>query len=219
MTDQMNPERAFSPWRETLSQLRTQLPAATPAPIERDRIPQAAVTLLLQEWQGDPRLLIIKRAHRAGDPWSGHLALPGGRVDPDDEDLIVTAVRETREEVGIDLNRMGGARELFLGRLTPLQPRNPQIPPLEIVPFVAVIPETWPQTRPMTCKAPLNEEVEATYWLSLIDLKTHGRSDEYRYRSGTLIERWPAYPTIAGPIWGITERILTDLISRLDPKE
>lgn len=49
-------------------------------------------------------VLLIQRAPRAGDPWSAHLALPGGRRDEDDVDDIATARRETLEEIGINLS-------------------------------------------------------------------------------------------------------------------
>lgn len=59
-----------------------------------------------QQWvqNGDPEILFIKRAGRAGDRWSGHTALPGGRRDPGDESDLTAAVRETREEIGLDLD-------------------------------------------------------------------------------------------------------------------
>ena len=58
-----------------------------------------------QDWvkHGDPEMLFIKRATRVGDKWNGHVALPGGKRDPEDADDQVTAVREAMEEVGIDL--------------------------------------------------------------------------------------------------------------------
>ena len=52
---------------------------------------------------GEPEVLFIRRASRQGDPWTGHIALPGGRRDPGDADDFSAAVRETWEEVGIDL--------------------------------------------------------------------------------------------------------------------
>ena len=60
-----------------------------------------------QSWvqKGDPEILFIKRAGRAGDRWSGHTALPGGRRDPLDADDRAAAIRETMEEVGLDLTR------------------------------------------------------------------------------------------------------------------
>lgn len=58
-----------------------------------------------QDWvkHGDPEVLFIKRATRKGDRWTGHIALPGGKRDPEDEDDLSTAIRETSEEIGLDM--------------------------------------------------------------------------------------------------------------------
>ncbi|KAL8841787.1 MAG: hypothetical protein Q9170_000820 [Blastenia crenularia] len=58
-----------------------------------------------QGWvqRGDPEVLFIKRAARQGDRWTSHIAFPGGRRDPEDEDDAATSVRETQEEIGLDL--------------------------------------------------------------------------------------------------------------------
>lgn len=89
-------------------------PAYAPVPpsngsvIEVDRSsspPSSIEEFFSQEWvqQGDPELLFIQRAGRVGDPWSGHTALPGGKRDPEDADDLAAAIRETREEIGLDL--------------------------------------------------------------------------------------------------------------------
>src|SRR5262245_65730986 len=96
-------------------QLERRLATPRRLPIERDRVPQAAVSLILSEAQGSAQALIIKRAERPGDHWSGHLALPGGRAQDEDAALIATASRETYEAVGIDLLEAGefsGQREI-----------------------------------------------------------------------------------------------------------
>lgn len=62
-------------------------------------------SLFAQEWvqKGDPEVAFIKRAARVGDRWTSHVALPGGKRDPEDEDDRYTAIRETSEEIGLDL--------------------------------------------------------------------------------------------------------------------
>lgn len=69
--------------------------------------PKALADFFAQDWvqKGDPEILFIKRAGRVGDRWSGHVALPGGRRDPPDVDDRAAAIRETKEEVGLDLTR------------------------------------------------------------------------------------------------------------------
>lgn len=200
----------YIPVRERLS---ARLPSPYLLRIEPERIPQAAVTLLLREVEGDDLVLIIKRAERMGDPWSGHLALPGGRVEEQDEDLLITAARETREEVGIDLlgiDLLDGmvSRQNFIGQLPTLTPASPGLPPIEITPLVALTP-------PDQSLQP-NDEVGDLYWLSISELLANGRSSEYRLNLGSYVRKWPAYPSPGGPIWGITERILTSFLTLLD---
>lgn len=77
------------------------------ADAQTDFLPKTLVDFFEQSWvqRGDPEILFIKRAGRAGDRWSGHVALPGGRRDPSDIDDRAAAIRETKEEVGLDLTR------------------------------------------------------------------------------------------------------------------
>jgi 8-oxo-dGTP pyrophosphatase MutT (NUDIX family) len=173
-------------------------------PVEPERIPQAAVSLILREVEGAAQALIIKRAEHPGDHWSGHLALPGGRAQAEDTDLIATATRETYEEVGINL--LDGGE--FIGQLDLLVPSNPRLPRLEITPFVAIAPSDF------TLR--LNGEVARAFWVSIADLRREGRSSFFSMRVGDVIKKWPAYPSEGGPIWGITERILTNFLSLLD---
>lgn len=172
--------------------------------IEAARIRQAAVTLLLRESQSAAELLIIKRAERVGDPWSGHLALPGGRAEPEDSDLLATAVRETHEEIGVDLHKGGKV----IGQLPLIAPRNPRLPELEITPLVAIAPPEHEFT--------FSDEVVSAFWVSVERLKREGPAAEHRWQFGGATQKWPAYPTEQGLVWGITERILTNFLELLD---
>lgn len=179
--------------------------------IEPERVRQAAVTLLLRETSGKTETLIIKRAEFEGDPWSGHLALPGGRAEAQDEDLLATAAREMREEIGIDLldaASPNGARTRFIGQLPLIAPRNPGLPKIEITPLVALAPPN-PVIQ-------LSDEVESAFWVPISQLKREGPSATYFLRYEDLIIKRPAYPTERGLIWGITERILTNFLELLD---
>ncbi|MEP7336475.1 MAG: CoA pyrophosphatase [Acidobacteriota bacterium] len=175
--------------------------------IEADRIRQAAVTLLLREEQGLAELLIIKRSERDGDPWSGHLALPGGRAELQDADLLITAARETFEEVGIDLLGTDGSRDRFIGQLPLIVPANPGLPRIEITPLVALAPRNLTMT--------LSGEVGATFWIPVQQLQRDGLSATHSFRYGDLLFKRSAYPTEGGLVWGITERILTDFLALL----
>jgi len=103
-----------------LERLTAVLAELEPSLIEANGRRQAAVALLLRE--RDSRgleILVIRRAENEHDPWSGHMALPGGGYEPGDHSVYDTARRETLEEIGIDLDE-----GLFLGRLDDVGPRR-----------------------------------------------------------------------------------------------
>src|SRR5262245_51874152 len=116
----------------TLQDARRKLSAYHPVeiPFESGMI-AAAVAVILHDGDEGVETLFIHRAVRAGDVWSGQIAFPGGRREPSDTDLLATAIRETREEVGVDLS----AAER-LGVLDDLHPRTPVLPPVVVRPFV-----------------------------------------------------------------------------------
>src|SRR6185503_9814674 len=93
---------------------------------------QAAVALILREYKGAAEILMIKRAISPSDHWSGNLALPGGRWQAQDSNLLATAMRETAEEVGVVLSAGGQT----LGRLETIKTRNPLVPEIDVTPFV-----------------------------------------------------------------------------------
>jgi len=173
---------------------------------------QAAVALVLRGGPEGAEMLVIKRSEAERDHWSGHLALPGGRAEPEDESLLVTAVRETFEEVGIDL-RAGGE---VLARLGTVKPQSPLAPRVSVTPFVAVAPPEYHAGRSAPKTLELSGEVAAAFWVPADELKRGGRSAVFRMAFAGVEREWPAYPSAHGVIWGITERILTEFLSLVD---
>jgi 8-oxo-dGTP pyrophosphatase MutT (NUDIX family) len=138
----------------------------------------------------------MRRAAREGDPWSGQIGLPGGRWSPSDPSLEHTALRETFEEVGIDLRRDGEV----LGQLDELRPRTPVLPPIIVRPFVCAL---HVEPRIVT-----NHEVAELRWVRLGDL-FHA---ETRVRTSVRVRdiqmKVDAYQLGDFTVWGMTERIL-----------
>ena len=171
----------------------------------------AAVALVLREGPAGPELLVIKRSEAEHDHWSGHMALPGGRVEPEDENLLATAARETFEEVGLD-PRAGGEA---LARLGTVRPQSPFAPRVSVTPFVFVAPPEY-HAAGGSRELLLSEEVAAAFWVPVDELKRGGRSAVFRMAFAGVEREWPAYPSQHGLIWGITERILTEFLSLVD---
>lgn len=141
--------------------------------------------------------LFIERSTRAGDPWSGQVAFPGGRRDASDAALLITAMRETREEVGIELSV-----SQLLGELDDIHPRTRTLPPLVVRPFVFGLPER-PYVRPSV-------EVASHLWIALERLLEDG---VYGDEMIPLVGRtFPAYRLGVYTVWGLTERIMTPLL-------
>ena len=172
---------------------------------------RAAVALVLREGSEGPELLVIKRSEAEHDHWSGHMALPGGRAEPEDENLLATAARETFEEVGLDLGAGGEA----LARLGTITPQSPSAPRVSVTPFVFVAPPEYNAAGGSKALL-LSEEVAAAFWVPVDELKKGGRSAVFRMAFAGVEREWPAYPSQHGPIWGITERILTEFLSLVD---
>ncbi|UCC72177.1 MAG: CoA pyrophosphatase [Gemmatimonadota bacterium] len=159
---------------------------------------EAAVALMLRPAGPGLEFLAIKRPEHDRDPWSGHMALPGGRREEGDESLWQTAVRETREEIGVDLEGAGR----LLGQLDDVHPRTRRIPAIAITPYVvAVGPDVAART---------SSEVEYAVWVPLQVVVDEGAR-------GTLVhDALPdrEFATIeydGHVIWGLTLRILSQV--------
>jgi 8-oxo-dGTP pyrophosphatase MutT (NUDIX family) len=137
-----------------------------------------------------------------GDPWGGHMALPGGRREPGDADLLGTAIRETREEVGVELEASHVA-----GTLDDVVPRTPVLPPIAVRPFVFVVP-----TRPLLIA---NEEVAAASWITLDHLLHPATHHLVRLEVAGQSRLVQAYQLENAIVWGMTERIISSLLAHL----
>ena len=165
-------------------------------PREGDR--RAAVTLLMRSRAGKVDVLFIRRAEVEGDPWSGHMALPGGHMDPADVDLRQTARRETFEETGVKIER-----EDFLGRLHDMHPVNRELPPIIISPFVA-----WVDGKVQIAG---NHEVQYHVWIPLSALGDPSHVSEVHYRRHGQDLVLPSILYEGDMIWGLTHRIVINL--------
>jgi len=163
----------------------------------------AAVALILLEGPQGLETVLIRRAERADDPWSGQVALPGGRRDPADADLLVTAIRETREETGVDLS----AAER-LGVLDDLYPRTSTLPPVVVRPFVFAL-----ASRPSLIPG---VEAARVFWLPLARLAQPGVRRDLTLLVHGVERTFPAYVIDETVIWGMTERILTPFLTLIN---
>src|SRR5687768_14443779 len=162
----------------------------------------AAVALIMRLAQdGDVELLMIKRAAYAGDPWSGHVALPGGRQEPADASLQHTAMRETFEETAVDLASEGR----LLGTLDEVHPRTPRLPPLIIRPFVFVAPS---EITIVT-----SDEVAEAFWVPLGLLAHPSATGEATFTDRGIERTERSFRLGQHVIWGLTERILRQFIT------
>lgn len=168
----------------------------------RRRCTRAAVAVVLRESDQGAQALLVQRAHRPGDPWSGDMAFPGGRVDAVDElSASRAACRETAEEIGLQINRTDG-----VGRLSDRLSLDHRRRGLMIIsPFVY----RWPaQARLHT-----NHEIAGCEWVTLAWLAEHSHRQRLDWRLGPATLAMPSYPLgHKRHLWGLTLRILDELI-------
>ena len=156
-----------------------------------DQIPEhhsrAAVALCLAPDAGELSILMMRRVEHPKDPWSGQISLPGGREEPEDPSLSVTARRETLEEVGLDLGAEGPCETEELGLLPPIQARSRGgFMDTTIVPFVHLLSE---QIR--------SGELDGHF--------------PYEKKDGAMVHL-PCWNFEERCIWGLTFRIVTELM-------
>jgi len=191
-------------WDDVHSALGSRPPARISAEVGR----RAAVALVLRDVPSGVELLFIRRAEHPEDPWSGQMAFPGGRSEPGDADLLATAVRETEEEIGVDLAReaeyLGPLDEVrAMARLRPVD--------LAIAPFVF-------RLRGEAALNP-NHEVRSAHWIPLDELVREDRRSvmDYPYQGSTL--QFPCLRVEDVVIWGLTYRMFVSFQERFPARE
>jgi 8-oxo-dGTP pyrophosphatase MutT (NUDIX family) len=190
------------PIRVDLDSIRVRLADRVPRRVD-GASRRAAIAAILRRTPLDTELLLIKRAERDGDPWSGHMALPGGHLDPRDPDLLATARRETLEEVGLDLRQ----HEL-LGALDEHDfSAQGHFNGLVIAPFVFALHGDV-ELRP-------NHEVAELLWGSLGRM-ARGETDviKEQERDGRIMRR-QGFGVGEHVVWGMTHRVLKSLFDAI----
>ena len=163
---------------------------------------RASVALILQLREGALGVLMIRRAEREGDPWSGQMAFPGGRLEPGDANALAAARRETQEEIGLCL----GAGAPCLGRLSELNAVNRRLRgSLVISPYVFHL------QRAVTFHP--NHEVAEVLWVPLAFLLNADNREEMLWQRGQDTLRLPCYIYARRRIWGLSLSMLDELMN------
>lgn len=165
-------------------------------PFSDEESANAAVALLLKSKRGDYDVLFVKRIEKPSDPWSGQMALPGGKREPKEVSLKTTVMRETMEETGIKLDDCR-----FLGVL-PVISSEPK-PEIKILPFVVLL-EGEPKLK-------LNKaELENFIWVPFEEIVQSKGTVEFRFG------KVPAYIFADAIVWGLTYKILSNFIQAVE---
>lgn len=167
---------------------------------------QAAVALILSRTGSGYRMLFIERATHPGDPWSGNIGFPGGKVEKDDADTRHAAERETMEELGVDLGKAE-----YLGRLSDHD--GAHLPVLLSCFVYGIVEETVAFT--------ISEEVKDVFWLTIEELTDPDRRGMHEFTfAGDRFES----PCIDLPyedkpvLWGLTYRLVHEFLEKTTPK-
>lgn len=164
-----------------------------------DEHADAVVAVLLQERQEDLDLLLIHRAKRMGDPWSGQIGLPGGRIESTDSSNKSALVREVQEEIGVDLTLYGQEiGTLSLG--SPMKSLNTKVQP-------------WVFGLYGRRKPTVGPEVQEIFWVGMSKLQSLRTTSEIELKG---VKRSVDSFLVDGHVvWGYTHRVLNELLSVL----
>lgn len=168
---------------------------------------RASVALILQIQEGELGVWMIKRAEHEGDPWSGQMAFPGGRMEREDRNGLAAARRETEEEIGLHL----GAKEPMLGKLSEINAINKRFRG-----GLVVSPYVFHLKRSVNFHP--NDEVAEVVWVPLNFLLDPENREEMVWERGKMRVRLPCYYYEGRRIWGLSLLMLDELMDLVDGK-
>lgn len=170
----------------------------TARPEKRGPAPSAEASVAVVLRATDPlQMLLVRRSISESDPWSGHMALPGGRREPVDGSSLDTAIRETREECGLELDPAAG-----LGQLAPVSPQSLKLPTLRVSPFVFGV-------DPSAQAYVASRELDAIFWVSLDELLDPANHQSVQIPLISTVREFPAYTVAGQTVWGMTYRVVS----------
>ena len=159
-----------------------------------------AVAMILVPGERELEACFIRRAERAGDPWSGQVAFPGGRAEPGDASAPAVAERETFEEVGLRLNA-----EQRIGAL----PTHAIRSNMTLSPFIYYLPSRGKGPRPQQIASPREvDEVASVFWVPLSHLFDSRSTTTLDYPQDGVSTTFPGIRYGDHVIWGLTLRVL-----------
>jgi 8-oxo-dGTP pyrophosphatase MutT (NUDIX family) len=169
----------------------------------RPVLKRSAVAMILREREGQSEVLMIKRAEHEGDPWSGHMAFPGGRMERQDRHGLDVALRETREEIGHELDP-----STCIGRLSEIM-THPRLRkrPMVISPYLFRL-EREARFKP-------NYEVDEVIWIPVAFLADAGNRDSLTWKGSGASFTLPCYRYEGRTIWGLSLMMLDELLTLL----
>lgn len=185
-----------------IDQIKRRLPHHAPNKHpQRHIFKRSSVAICLHEGSKGLELLMIKRAERIGDPWSGQMGFPGGRMEQHDANILATAMRECQEEIGVDI----APHSTYIHRLDDIHATGAgRVMPLVVTPFVFHL-HTIPDFHP-------NEEVAEIAWIPLELFRQPGKRKYFEIHHQDIDHALPCFMYRGFMIWGMSLRMIEELI-------
>jgi len=161
---------------------------------------RSSVATVLRDQGGELQVLLIKRAQKEGDRWSGHIAFPGGREQQEDSNIRETAIRETSEEIGLGLSV-----DNYIGRMSDVMTlAHGTRKPMVVSPYAFRL-----EGDPLFT---INHEVDQVIWLPVSFLADKRNRETMVWERKGMSIKLPCYFYGEHRIWGLTLKMLDELV-------